>query len=59
VHSYDSYDRETGISVWSAPGVKPGKKFLYFDPMRSLSKESQERWKDSAVRQQMLEEALK
>jgi lysine 2,3-aminomutase len=59
VHSYDSYDRETGISVWSAPGVKPGKKFLYFDPMRSLSKESQERWKDSAGRQQMLEEALK
>ena len=59
VHSYDSYDRETGISVWSAPGVKPGKKFLYFDPMRSLPKESQERWKDSAGRQQMLEEALK
>jgi len=59
VHSYDSYDRETGISVWSAPGVKPSKKFLYFDPMRSLSKESQERWKDSASRQQMLKEALK
>lgn len=59
VHSYDSYDRETGISVWSAPGVKPGKRFLYFDPMRSLSKESQERWKDSVGRQQMLEKALK
>ncbi len=33
VHSYDYYDRETGISVFTAPSVKPGRYFTYFDPI--------------------------
>ena len=36
-HSYEYYDRETGVSVYAAPRVKPGKLFLYFDPLHQLS----------------------
>ena len=35
-HSFEHYDRETGISVYSAPSVKPGQCFLYFDPIDQL-----------------------
>ena len=35
-HSYEYYDRDTGISVYSAPSVKPGQLFLYFDPLHQL-----------------------
>ena len=35
-HSYEYYDRETGISVYTAPSVKPGQFFLYFDPLDTL-----------------------
>src|SRR6185369_16310298 len=31
-HSYEHYDRTTGISVYTAPAVRPGDHFLYFDP---------------------------
>ena len=34
-HSFEHYDRETGISVFSAPSVKPGF-FVYFDPVDTL-----------------------
>ena len=37
VHSYEHYDRETGISVYEAPSVKPGRLFTYFDPLRALT----------------------
>ncbi|HWO18041.1 MAG TPA: sigma 54-interacting transcriptional regulator, partial [Kofleriaceae bacterium] len=43
-HSFEHYDRDTGISVFSAPSVKPGF-FLYFDPIDTLAPEVQERWK--------------
>ncbi len=36
VHSFDYYDRENGIAVYSAPSVKPGKHFVYFDPIDTL-----------------------
>ena len=32
-HSYEAYDRASGISVWQAPSVKPGEQFYYFDPV--------------------------
>ena len=57
-HSYESYDRETGISVWTAPSVKPGKKFLYFDPLHCLDKNVQSDWLDKAKRQKMINDAL-
>src|SRR3954471_1648440 len=43
-HSYEHYDRATGISVFTAPSVKPGKYFLYFDPIDTLEPEYQRRW---------------
>ena len=36
-HSYEYYDRRTGISVYTAPAVKPGRFFYYFDPLNLLS----------------------
>jgi lysine 2,3-aminomutase len=59
IASYEYYDRENGISVWKAPNVKPGEVFFYFDPIRKLSKEAQERWADPKMVDQMLADAKK
>jgi lysine 2,3-aminomutase len=58
VHSYDHYDRVTGISVYTAPSVKPGQYFLYFDPLHLLPEQGQMRWKDPAEHGKMVQEAL-
>ena len=57
-HSYEYYDRETGISVYQAPSVKPGEYFLYFDPLHQLSTHTQRRWQDPAEQQIMVDDAL-
>ncbi len=57
-HSYEYYNRETGISVYTAPSVKPGEFFLYFDPLHQLSTAIQRRWEDAAEQQLMVDEAL-
>ncbi len=57
VHSHEHYDRETGISVYTAPSVKPGEHFMYFDPLHSLSEEIQESWRDEGQREEMIAEA--
>ena len=56
-HSFEHYDRDTGISVFAAPSVKPGF-FLYFDPIDTLAPEQQARWKDPAERDRMIEVAI-
>lgn len=58
VHSYEHYDATTGISVYTAPGVKPGREFLYFDPIDRLPSEGQERWALKEEHQKMIDEAL-
>jgi lysine 2,3-aminomutase len=58
VHSVEHYDRETGIAVFTSPSVKPGKKFLYFDPIASLDDRAQWRWSIPAERRAMIDEAL-
>ena len=58
VHSYDFYDRENGIVVYSAPSVKPGQSFLYFDPIDTLSPEAQARWAVPEIRDAMIAEAV-
>ncbi len=58
IHSYDYYDRENGIAVYSAPAVKPGKSFLYFDPIDTLAPEAQARWAIPAVQDAMILEAV-
>jgi lysine 2,3-aminomutase len=57
-HSYEYYDRDTGISVYSAPGVKPGRLFMYFDPLHQLATHQQRRWQDPREQQAMMESAL-
>jgi lysine 2,3-aminomutase len=59
VHSYEYYDRENGIAVYAAPSVKPGKAFVYFDPIDKLSPEAQARWAVRDIADQMILEAVK
>jgi len=58
VHSFDYYDRENGIAVYSAPSVKPGKWFLYFDPVDQLSQAAQDRWRDPQAQESMVADAI-
>ncbi|MEM9862917.1 MAG: KamA family radical SAM protein [Myxococcota bacterium] len=58
VHSHEHYDEVTGISVYTAPSVKPGRYFLYFDPIDLLPEEGQARWADESQHQGMIDEAL-
>ncbi|MFI5390065.1 MAG: KamA family radical SAM protein, partial [Bacteriovoracales bacterium] len=59
IASYEYYDEENGISVWTAPNVKPGQVFYYFDPIHKLSKEAQKRWADKPTRSAMVSDAKK
>jgi lysine 2,3-aminomutase len=58
VHSYEYYDRENGIAVYAAPSVKPGKAFVYFDPIDRLSADAQARWHSPAIADAMIHEAI-
>jgi lysine 2,3-aminomutase len=57
-HSYEYYDRETGISVYTAPSVKPGQHFLYYDPLDQLSEATRRRWATPADQDAMVSSAL-
>ncbi|HTX03327.1 MAG TPA: hypothetical protein VMD07_06580, partial [Candidatus Acidoferrales bacterium] len=58
VHSFEYYDRENGIAVYTAPSVKPGKYFVYYDPIEYLGAQSQARWKLPEQQELMLTGAL-
>jgi lysine 2,3-aminomutase len=57
-HSYEYYDRDTGISVYAAPSVKAGQFFMYFDPLHQLSTHQQRRWADPREQEIMVKDAL-
>ncbi|HVR63368.1 MAG TPA: KamA family radical SAM protein [Polyangia bacterium] len=57
-HSYEHYDRTTGISVFTSPSVEKGRYYYYFDPITALPPEGQARWADPAQHQTMMDEAL-
>jgi lysine 2,3-aminomutase len=57
-HSYEHYDRENGVAVFTSPAVKPGVKFLYFDPLKTLSATARKRWLDAGERDQIIAGAL-
>src|SRR5205823_9672868 len=57
-HSFEHYDRENGIAVFTSPSVKPGAWFLYFDPLRTLSEEQQQRWQMPSEARKMIQHAL-
>lgn len=58
VHSYEHYDRTTGVSVYTAPVVKDGQFFCYVDPLDSLPAEGRARWSDPREHREILREAL-
>jgi lysine 2,3-aminomutase len=58
VHSFEYYNRKTGIAVYAAPSVKAGHFFMYFDPLHSLSDENRRRWHDVREQQRMVDEAI-
>jgi len=57
-HSYEYYNRRTGVAVFTSPSVKPGVYFLYFDPLRALEEEQQLRWRIPEERRSMIEQAM-
>ena len=57
-HSFEYYDRITGVSVYTAPSVKAGRFFLYFDPIHLLPEAGQMRWQDPAEHSKIVQEAL-
>jgi lysine 2,3-aminomutase len=57
-HSYEHYDRTTGVSVYTSPAVHAGAVYFYFDPIDLLPPEGQARWADPAQHQPMMDEAL-
>jgi lysine 2,3-aminomutase len=58
-HSYEYYDRENGVAVFTSPAVKPGQHFLYFDPLESLDPEVRRRWLVAGEPQRIIREALR
>lgn len=58
IHSAEYYDRENGIAVYTAPSVKPGEYFVYYDPIDQLSPEAQARWRDPAVYTALVQAAV-
>jgi len=58
VHSFEQYNRETGIAVFTSPAVRPGRNFLFFDPTHELAPEARQAWAEPSRRQRMIEAAL-
>jgi lysine 2,3-aminomutase len=56
-HSYEHYDRETGVSVFTSPNVHPGRLYFYFDPIHLLPEAGRLRWADPSQHQPMIDEA--
>jgi lysine 2,3-aminomutase len=56
-HSYEHYNRVTGVSVFTSPSVRPGEQFFYLDPIDLLPEEGRRRWADPAQHQAMIAEA--
>jgi lysine 2,3-aminomutase len=56
-HSYEHYDRTTGVSVFTAPAVHRGEVYFYFDPLHLLPEAGRARWADPAEQVKMVEEA--
>jgi lysine 2,3-aminomutase len=59
VSAYDFYDKDTGISVFTAPAVKPGHQFMYFDPLHSLDADVVSQWSDPNWRNEICAKSLK
>lgn len=59
VHSFEHYDRDTGISVFTSPNVHTQDYYLYFDPLASLAPWAHDRWQSPLEQEVMIAEALR
>jgi lysine 2,3-aminomutase len=59
VHSYDYYDKVTGISVYRSPSVDDSKLYIYFDPIDTLPIEGQKLWEDASLHEELINNAIK
>jgi lysine 2,3-aminomutase len=57
-HSFEHYDRTTGVSVYRSPNVDSDAFYCYFDPIDLLPPEGQARWADPAQHQAIVDEAV-
>ena len=53
VHSFEHYDRITGIAVFRSPNVDPDRLFYYYDPISQLWPEVQAKWANPLERERM------
>ena len=58
IDSFEHYNEETGVSVWTAPEVKPDEVFIYLDPIARLPEEGQKRWANTSEHKRIIVEAL-
>lgn len=56
VHSYERYDRASGLVAFIAPAVKREKVFLYPDPLHSLTELNRQRWFDPGQALKMVQD---
>lgn len=59
VHSYEYYDPQFGVAVYTAPLVRRGKLFISVDPLRDLQPAVQQVWRDTAARTELLSSILR
>ncbi len=58
VHSFDYYDKVTGISIYRSPSVDDSKLYIYFDPIDTLPIEGQKLWEDESVHDDLIQNAI-
>ncbi len=58
VHSFDTYDRETGVSVYRSPNVNRDAVYLYFDPLSKLPESGRRRWQLPQAHHSIMRDAL-
>ncbi len=59
VHSFEHYNRTTGVSVYRSPNVDESAVYLYFDPIEFLPEEGRRRWADPDEHATMISEAVR
>jgi lysine 2,3-aminomutase len=57
-HSFDYYDRVTGISVYRSPNCDSNRLYLYFDPIALLPEEGRRRWAKRSEHRRMVAKAM-
>ncbi len=58
VHSYEHYNRQSGISVYRSPVIDASRLFAHFDPLDTLPEDGQAQWAEPGGADVMLREAL-